>query len=115
MRVAVRPHAAVGKTCAVSITCRGAHPQHITASDRLSGSVQLEAVAFHRTPSLQGGSRLDALTLVHVADALADPSFDANDPEAYVDTVYLGNLSLMGQLAGWHSFAERTFEMEKTA
>ena len=89
---------------------------HATAGAYLLGLWNLpfgivEAVAHHHCPSAVGGSQLDLLAVVHVADVLAQEL--AGTPDAAVaemDSAYLERVGCAQHVAGWRALAVSQFD-----
>jgi putative nucleotidyltransferase with HDIG domain len=69
-----------------------------------------EAVAFHHHPRDCGAQALSAVTLVHIADALAHEFLASPDPEPPLDESYLAALGLSGRLSEWRDLAREVLD-----
>lgn len=65
----------------------------------------VECVAYHHRPSMVAGNRLELLTAVHVADALAGIVLN-REPEEALDRAFLARVGVAGDLPEWRAYAE---------
>jgi HD-like signal output (HDOD) protein/CheY-like chemotaxis protein len=73
-----------------------------------------EAVTFHHNPSACPADRFDALTAVHVADALVRSSSAGTSPlEAGLDVDYLTRIGVIDELPNWEDLAGEVLSRER--
>jgi HD-like signal output (HDOD) protein len=73
-----------------------------------------EAVTFHHNPSACPADRFDALTAVHVADALVrSSSAGTSPPEAGLDVDYLTRIGVIDELPNWEDLAGEVLSRER--
>ena len=72
-----------------------------------------EAVTFHHNPSACPADHFDALTAVHVADALVRASTaETSAPEAGLDIDYLTRIGMIHELPNWRALAGEVLSRE---
>lgn len=75
----------------------------------------VEAVAFHPEPSMHVNPSLDALTIVHAADVLADAKASQEQIMARLDRNYLAAVGVADRVDEWMELARETLQMDSAA
>lgn len=77
----------------------------------------VEAVAYHHSPSFCPAPHFSPLTAVHVANVLAHETIAVNGSEVAsgFDLNYLGDLNLVGHVAGWRTLIDQATQELKAA